>query len=145
MTIQRVAAETGLSADTLRWYEKIGLLSGIARSESGHRRFSEDDLGWIRFLQCLRSTGMPIEQIQRYAELVREGDHTAPERRQLLEAHRRTIRREIQQLRGMLDIVEKKIAYYESLIPANAPISAADTSWPMDRPARRTIKVPATS
>jgi DNA-binding transcriptional MerR regulator len=114
-SIQRAAAETGLSADTLRYYEKIGLLPGIARSESGHRRFSEDDLGWIRFLQRLRATGMPIEQILRYGELMRAGDHTAAERRQILESHRQSITREIGQLEEALDILDRKIAHYDAL------------------------------
>src|SRR5919202_3743247 len=102
-TIQRAAAETGLSADTLRYYEKIGLLPGIARASSGHRRFSEDDLGWIRFLQRLRATGMPIEEIHRYGELMRAGEHTSVERRQILEAHRQRIEREIANLNEALD------------------------------------------
>jgi DNA-binding transcriptional MerR regulator len=114
-SIQRAAAETGLSADTLRYYEKIGLLQGIGRTRSGHRRFTEDDLGWIRFLQRLRATGMPIEQIQRYGELMRAGDHTAAERRQLLEAHRRTIRREIGRLKEALNLIDRKIAHYDAL------------------------------
>ena len=114
-SIQRAAAETGLSADTLRYYEKIGLLPGIARSESGHRRFSEDDLGWIRFMQRLRATGMPLEQIQRYGELMRAGDHTSAERRQILEAHRQQIRREIGQLEDALELLDRKIAHYDAV------------------------------
>ena len=114
-TIQRAAAETGLSADTLRYYEKIGLLPGIARSQSGHRRFSEDDLGWIRFLQRLRATGMPIEDIHRYGELMRAGDHTSAERRQILEAHRQRVTREIGNLNEALDILDRKIAHYDAV------------------------------
>lgn len=117
-TIQRVAAETGLSADTLRYYERIGLLPGIARSESGHRRFSEGDIGWIRFLQCLRSTGMPIESIHRYAELMRAGDHTSAERLELLKRHRLQIRADIAELTKALGAIETKIAGYETLKPA---------------------------
>src|SRR6266496_3462035 len=109
LTIQRAAAETGLSADTLRYYERIGLLPGIARSDSGHRRFSEDDIGWIRFLQCLRATGMPIEKIARYAEMWRVGDTTITERKALLEEHRKVIRAEIAELNRALAIVDMKI------------------------------------
>src|SRR5437762_9305251 len=117
LTIQRAAAETGLSADTLRYYERIGLLPGIARSDSGHRRFSEDDLGWIRFLQCLRSTGMPIESIHRYAELLRAGDVTVSDRLGLLEAHRQTILNEMAELQRALDTIEMKIANYRTIAP----------------------------
>jgi DNA-binding transcriptional MerR regulator len=114
-SIQNVASETGLSADTLRYYERIGILPGIARSASGHRRFSDDDLGWIRLVQCLRSTGMPIEDLHRYAELMQQGDATAPERLRLLEDHRSRIRTEIAELQNALDLVDRKIAGYEAL------------------------------
>ena len=136
-SIQRAAAETGLSADTLRYYEKIGLITGVARSQSGHRRFSEDDLGWIRFLQRLRSTGMPIEQILRYGELARAGDHTAAERRHILETHRHTIRREIAALKDALEILERKIAHYDAL--AQGEFFDCDSSAP---PPRRRVRLP---
>jgi DNA-binding transcriptional MerR regulator len=114
-TIQRAAAETGLSADTLRYYERIGILPGIARSESGHRRFSEGDLGWIRLVQCLRATGMSIEDLHRYAELMQKGDSTAPERLRLLEDHRQRIKHEIVELATALELVERKIAGYAEI------------------------------
>ena len=114
-TIQRAAAETGLSADTLRYYERIGILPGIARSESGHRRFSDSDLGWIRLVQCLRATGMSIEDLHRYAELMQLGDSTAPERLRLLEDHRRRIKDEMRELATALELVERKIAGYTEI------------------------------
>jgi DNA-binding transcriptional MerR regulator len=114
-TIQRVAAETGLSADTLRYYERIGILPDIARSESGHRRFSEDDIGWIKLVQCLRATGMPIEDLHRYAELMQQGDSTASERLVLLEDHRRRIQDEMGELTKALDLVERKISGYAEI------------------------------
>jgi DNA-binding transcriptional MerR regulator len=117
LTIQRAADETGLSADTLRYYERIGILPGIARSESGHRRFSDDDLGWIRLVQCLRATGMSVEDLHRYAELVQAGDSTAPERLKLLENHRRRIRDEMRELATALELVERKIAGYAQIAP----------------------------
>jgi DNA-binding transcriptional MerR regulator len=111
-TIQHAADETGLSADTLRYYERIGILPGIARSESGHRRFSDVDLGWIRLVQCLRATGMSIEDLHRYAELMQEGNSTALERIRLLEAHRHRIKDEMRELATALELVERKIAGY---------------------------------
>lgn len=114
-TIQRAAAETGLTADTLRYYEKIGILPGIARSESGHRRFSENDIGWIRLVQCLRATGMPIEDLHRYAELMQQGDSTSSERLAILEEHRGRIMADIRELTTSLELVERKIAGYEEL------------------------------
>ena len=79
-TIQDASTETGVSRDTLRYYERVAILPGIARSRSGLRRFSDDDMGWIKLVQCLRATGMPIEDLQAYAELMQQGDSTAGER-----------------------------------------------------------------
>src|SRR3954470_20894654 len=105
-SIQRAAAETGLSTDTLRYYERIGILPSISRSESGHRRFTDDDMGWIKLVQCLRATGMPLEDLHRYAELVQDGEHTAAERLDILEAHRARILAEMDELSTALDVVD---------------------------------------
>src|SRR4029450_3403472 len=101
-TIQRAAAETGLSADTLRYYEGIGILPGLGR-------FHDDDMGWIKLVQCLRATGMPLEDLHRYAELVQDGEHTAAERLGLLEDHRCRIEAELAELMVALDLVDQKI------------------------------------
>jgi len=69
----QVAERSGFSLDTLRYYERIGLLNRLERTSSGHRRFGEDDLEWLEVLRCLRETGMPIAQMRRYAELARGG------------------------------------------------------------------------
>src|SRR6185503_14344699 len=121
-TIQRAAAETGLSADTLRYYERIGILPGISRSKSGHRRFTDDDMGWIKLVQCLRATGMPIEDLHAYAELVQQGDATAPERLRLLEDHRRRIQEDMQELATALELVERKISGYDQLLASRTAI-----------------------
>jgi DNA-binding transcriptional MerR regulator len=136
-TIQRAAAETGVSRDTLRYYEKIGILPGIGRSESGHRRFTDDDMGWIKLVQCLRSTGMPIEDLHAYAELVQQGDSTAAERLTLLENHRGRIQEEMQELTTAVSLVERKIAGYDQLI------ARADLEPPDHRPAARKVRVRA--
>ena len=101
-TIQDASTETGVSRDTLRYYERVGILPGIARSRSGHRRFSDDDMGWIKLVQCLRATGMPIEDLQAYAELMQQGDSTAGERLRLLETHRQRIQADMAELRPVL-------------------------------------------
>jgi len=75
MSIAQAAAETGLTTHTLRYYERDGLmLASVDRSTSGHRRYSERDLTWIEMITRLRSTGMPIRDVRRYAALVRDGD-----------------------------------------------------------------------
>src|SRR3954447_7126518 len=73
-TISEVAAFTGLSAHTLRWYERIGLMPHVDRSHTGQRRFTNRDLDWLAFVGKLRLTGMPVAHMVRYAELIREGD-----------------------------------------------------------------------
>src|SRR5258708_29855364 len=86
LTIQEVAARTGLSVHTLRYYERVGLLDPVGRATSGHRRYADGDLNWIAFLLHLRATGMSIRQMQAFADLRRQGEATMPERLAFLEA-----------------------------------------------------------
>ena len=137
-SIQGAAAETGLSPDTLRYYERIGVLPGIARTRSGHRRFSEGDIGWIKLVQCLRATGMPIEELHRYAMLMQEGDSTAEERLQLLEEHRARINSDLQELETALELVERKIAGYDALLRRGLKGEPPD-----HRPSPRKVRVRA--
>ncbi|MBY8887926.1 MerR family transcriptional regulator [Streptomyces sp. PTM05] len=120
-TISEVVAYTGLSAHTLRWYERIGLMPHVDRSHTGQRRYTEADLGWLDFVNKLRLTGMPVADMVRYAELVREGDHTYPERLQLLVAHREDVRRRIAELCDTLGVLDHKIDLY-----ASAPTGAGE-------------------
>jgi DNA-binding transcriptional MerR regulator len=115
LTVQEASDKTGLSAHTIRYYERIGLLPSIERASNGHRRYSEDDIGWIEFLKCLRSTGMPISEMQRYVELQQGGDSTLHDRLALLEAHRRRIKIKMRELNNFLERIEGKIGYYQSL------------------------------
>ncbi|MEU9948535.1 MerR family transcriptional regulator [Streptomyces sp. NPDC047939] len=111
-TISEVAAFTGLSAHTLRWYERIGLMSHVDRSHTGQRRFTNADLDWLGFVGKLRLTGMPVADMVRYAELLREGDHTFDERKELLEATRRDVRTRIAELQDTLAVLDYKIEFY---------------------------------
>ena len=115
LTIQQVSDKTGLSAHTIRYYERIGLISPVNRAANGHRRYFENDLSWLDFLKCLRGTGMPISEMQRYVDLQRQGDFTIPDRVQLLKVHRRRIQSQIQDLNELLKRVEGKIGFYEEL------------------------------
>ncbi|MGN5223983.1 MerR family transcriptional regulator [Aeromonas veronii] len=87
LTINDVAKRTGLSAHTLRYYERIGLIAPIGRATGGQRRYAASDIAWIDFLLRLRSTGMSIGQMQVFATLRSAGDITVPTRRKLLEEH----------------------------------------------------------
>jgi DNA-binding transcriptional MerR regulator len=110
----QAAEQSGFSLDTLRYYERIGLLDGIERTPSGHRRFDRDDLDWLGILRCLRDTGMPIAQMRRYAELSRDGDGTMAERLRLLTEHDRQVQERIALLHAQHRHLEEKIDWYRS-------------------------------
>src|SRR5689334_15886809 len=76
-SIQQVAEQTGLSVDTLRYYERIGLIEPVRRAENGHRRYGQHDIAWLQLLIRLRETGMPLAQMSRFAQLRRQGAATA--------------------------------------------------------------------
>ncbi|MFK8846481.1 MerR family transcriptional regulator [Streptomyces sp. Ac-502] len=111
-TISEVAEHTGLSAHTLRWYERIGLMPHVDRTHTGQRRFSNRDLDWLDLVTKLRLTGMPVADMVRYAGLVREGAHTFPERERLLTAHREDVRQRIAELQSTLQVLDYKIDIY---------------------------------
>jgi DNA-binding transcriptional MerR regulator len=111
-TISEVAEVTGLTAHTLRWYERIGLMPHVDRSHTGQRRFTNRDLDWLAFVGKLRLTGMPVADMVRYAEMVRLGDHTRTERRELLEGTRTDVLRRIAELRDTLAVLDNKIDTY---------------------------------
>ena len=112
LTISEVAERTGLTRHTLRYYERDGLMLGVGRAGSGHRRYSERDLGWIELITKLRATGMPIREVRRYAELVRAGDGNEEERLALLRAHRERVRAQLDTMAAYLGAIEEKIGYY---------------------------------
>jgi DNA-binding transcriptional MerR regulator len=114
-SIGEAARLTGVSIDTLRYYERVGLLAPVARSESGHRRYDWVDLAWVRFFTILRTTGMPIRSMLAFAELEREGDPTLDERRALLEEHRGQVARRIEELERSLGTIDAKIAHYRDV------------------------------
>jgi len=112
LTIGQAAARTGLTVHTLRYYERAGLVPAVDRAGNGHRRYSEEDLAWIGFVKCLRSTGMPISDVQRYVELQQQGDATFAERLEIMESHRRKLKARIEELSGFLTRVEGKVERY---------------------------------
>ena len=108
----QAAEKSGFSLDTLRYYERIGLLDDIDRAPSGHRRFRDEDLEWLGVLRCLRDTGMPIAQMRRYAELARCGEPTMTERLTLLIEHDTQVRRRIADLQAEHAHLQEKINWY---------------------------------
>ena len=116
-SIGETAEKCGLSQHTLRWYERIGLLGAIERGGDGRRRFSDRDLDWLSLLIKLRATGMPVRDMQRYAELVRSGAGEA-ERIELLKRHREEVRRALATQRECLKLLDAKISHYSSCLSA---------------------------
>ncbi|GAA0382920.1 MerR family transcriptional regulator [Acrocarpospora corrugata] len=112
----QVSEETGFTLDTLRYYERIGLLGNVGRNAAGQRRFTEGDVGWLGMIRCLRDTGMPIAEMLRFAELVRQGDHTVGDRIELLESHDEGVERQIAQLRRRQSAIQNKIQYYKDVM-----------------------------
>jgi DNA-binding transcriptional MerR regulator len=110
-TIREAADKSGLSPYTLRWYERIGLLGQIGRTPDGRRRFTEKDLEWLGLIGKLRATGMPVKDMQRYAELVRSGAGQA-ERLELLQRHREEVRRALRAQQECLELLNSKIDHY---------------------------------
>jgi DNA-binding transcriptional MerR regulator len=112
LTIGEVAERTGLTRHTLRYYERDGLMLDVGRGGSGHRRYSEHDLGWIELITKLRATGMPIREVRRYAELVRAGDGNEDDRLALLRSHRERVRAQLATMTAYLDAIDTKIGFY---------------------------------
>ncbi|MCP2637227.1 MerR family transcriptional regulator [Microbacterium sp. HD4P20] len=110
-TPAEAAAISGFSLDTLRYYEREGILPPVARTAGGHRAFSDADLGTLGFLKCLRETGMPIERLRRYGELCRD-DRTIPDRIALLEEHAAAVRRELNDLLAQQAKLDGKLEWY---------------------------------
>lgn len=115
LTIAAVAEFTGLTAHTLRYYERIGLLDPVTRASGNARRYDSGDLAWLAFLQRLRATGMAIRDMQRFVALRREGDATVPARRALLEEHRDVVLERIAELHRDLATLTEKITHYQAL------------------------------
>jgi DNA-binding transcriptional MerR regulator len=120
LSIAQAAKATGVSADTLRYYERAGLMRYRVARRSSHRRYSAADLRWIGTLTALRRTGMPIRQIAEYAALVRAGDGNEAQRFELLAGHRRRVAERLAEVSRHLDAIDAKIAKYASRSEPNS-------------------------
>jgi DNA-binding transcriptional MerR regulator len=104
-----------MTAHTLRYYERVGLIQPVGRARNGHRRYSESDEAWLNFLHCMRATNMSIREMQRYAELREKGDATSLARRKLLEDHQAAIAAKIVALQQAHAVLTHKIANYRKI------------------------------
>lgn len=116
VSIAEASARTGLTIDTLRYYERIGLIDPPARDSGGRRSYLEPDLDWLTFLVRMRTTGMPIKALREYAALRRHNtEASAVRRKQILLDHRRDIQGRMVELTACLDVLEYKISNYEQI------------------------------
>jgi DNA-binding transcriptional MerR regulator len=126
LSIAEVVEATGLTAHTLRYYERDGLLlAPVDRSTSGHRRYCAQDVAWITLLTKLRSTGMPIRGIKEYADLVRAGSGNEAQRLALLKAHREQVERQLAEVSAHLRAIDHKIGLYEGKIEQSLDLERA--------------------
>ena len=112
-TIGDAAAELGMPASTIRFYEKNGLIPNQQRSSDGRRLFDEDDLEWMRFVERLKVSGMPIKEIREYIRLYMEGDSTIEERRRIVYERRAAIDAQLEELQLARDFIDYKCWYYD--------------------------------
>lgn len=114
-SIAEAARRSGLSIDTLRYYERIKLVEPPKRDAAGRRAYSDEDLVWLGFLTKLRTTGMPIKMMREYAELRRYGEAAAPRRMAILVEQRRSVHDRIAELQSCLDVLDYKIDNYDRI------------------------------
>ena len=114
MNIAEVSKQYGLTADTLRYYERIGLLPAVARNKSGNRDYSEVDCERIEFIKCMREAGLSIEVLTKYMHLFLEGDSTLKEREELLIAKRDRLQVRLEHMQSTLERLNRKITAYQN-------------------------------
>lgn len=119
MTIAEVAKKYDISADTLRYYERIGLLPAVRRNKSGIRDYSETDCSWVEFIKCMRGAGLPIEVLIEYISLYQMGDSTAEARKELLIEERNNLVERIEEMQKTLERLNYKIEKYDEVIVKN--------------------------
>ncbi|MCS7481266.1 MerR family transcriptional regulator [Umezawaea endophytica] len=126
LTIGEVSALTGLSTHTLRFYEQEHLfVEPVRRTSAGRRVFTDSEVGWLRVCTKLRSSGMPLADIRRYADLVRQGPGTEAARLDLLRGHEARVTRQVEELNEALDVIKAKVSLYEEHLAAGT----ADALW----------------
>lgn len=118
MNISQVSKRYGVSIDTLRYYEKEGLIPPVHRTESGLRDYTEQDCGWVEFIKCMRGAGLSIDTLKEYVSLYKKGSRTLLKRKQLLIDERARLAQHIEQLQATLKRLDHKIEVYEDKIVA---------------------------
>ena len=118
MTITQASKKYDISVDTLRYYERIGLIPPVPRTKGGVRDYGEESCGWIELMKCMRAAGVQIEALIRYVALFRQGDETLEERRALLDEQREQLTARMADMQHSLDRLNEKIAWHDQQIAA---------------------------
>jgi DNA-binding transcriptional MerR regulator len=116
MTIAEVGEKNGLSTDTLRYYERVGLIPPVGRSKGGIRTYTENDCLWVEFIKCMRSAGVTIETLIEYVSLFQKGEETREARKKILGEQRELLAARIKELQQTLEKLDYKIANYEEIV-----------------------------
>ncbi len=115
LTIKQAAGRTNLTAHTLRFYDREGLMPLLKRSPSKMRDYSENDIAWLGLICCLKDSGMPLEEIKEFMNLCLKGSDTCEERRVMLIKHKQNIQEQMEKLKNSLNIVDYKIDHYKEI------------------------------
>ncbi len=118
MTISEVSRKFDLSADTLRYYERIGLIPRVPRNSSGIRDYGKEECGWVQFIKCMRNAGLSIEALVDYVAMFQEGDSTIKARKHLLIEQRELLAERIKDMQATLERLDKKIQVYDEKVVA---------------------------
>ena len=128
MTIAEASRQYGLSADTLRYYERIGLIPPVPRTKGGVRNYGEESCGWIQLMKCMRAAGVQIEALIEYVDLFRQGDATIGARKALLMEQRDQLVARMKEMQASLDLLNQKIDRYEqSMVSAERKLRLLHT------------------
>ena len=143
-TVGEMAKLLGVSASTLRYYDKEGLLPFVERSPGGMRMFQEKDYEWLQIIECLKKTGMPLKDIRTYIDMAMRGDETIEQRLKMIEKQRQAVRAQMAELQKTLDTLDFKCWYYETAkqagttaVPRNMPLEKIPEQY---RGARITLR-----
>lgn len=116
MTIKEICEKYGITADTLRYYERVGVIPAVTRTKGGIRNYTEEDEGWVEHAVCMRSAGVPVELLIDYVKLAQEGDDTFQERRDVLMEARAEVEEQLNKYKETLERLDYKISKYDEAI-----------------------------
>ena len=114
MKIKEVSEKYNITPDTLRYYEKIGLIPSVERDKNGNRIYKEEDIGWIEFIKCMRNAGITIERLIEYVNLFMQGDETIQARKEILKEQKKQLLLKKQEIEYTLNKLDKKIENYDT-------------------------------